>query len=212
MNKAFPWRLLLGVGLIVMGVLALLQTLNVLEVRGWAWSILFFLGGLAFLSITINNRELWWGLIPGMALLGVGGEILLGGINTPLANSLGGGMVLGSLSIAFWLIYFLNRTNWWAIIPGGVLLTLTVTALWANQGGGEETGGVFMLGLAATFALVALLTKATGKSMRWAWIPAGILGLIGVGILFAFVEKMGIVFGLALIGVGVYMAWRALKK
>ncbi len=42
-----------------------------------------------------------------------------------------------------------------------------------------QTGGVFFLGLGLTFALVALLPSAAGR-MTWAWIPAGILAVMGL--------------------------------
>lgn len=212
MNKTFPWRILLGAGLILMGLAALLQTFNLVDLSGWIWGLLFFAGGAVFLSVALNNKANWWGLIPACALFGVGAEIILGSINSPVAEFLSGSMVLGAIGLAFWLIYLLQPIQWWAIIPGGVMVTLAVVAMIGKTGKGLETGGIFMLGLAATFALVAFLTQKTDHSMRWAWIPAGVLAIIGALIFFSAINMMGIIWGLALIGVGGYMAWRALRK
>ena len=44
---------------------------------------------------------------------------------------------------------------------------------------GGESGGLFFLGLALTFALVALAPNARGR-MAWAWIPAGVLTVIAI--------------------------------
>ena len=32
----------------------------------------------------------------------------------------GGALFLGSIGLAFWVIYFVRRDFWWAVIPGGV--------------------------------------------------------------------------------------------
>lgn len=212
MTKSYPWRLLLGAGLILMGVLALLDTLNLVKVADWWIGALFIMGGLAFLTVTLNNKAQWWGLIPGLALIGIGGEIILGGINATWAHHLGGASVLGMLGLAFWLIYLMNRVQWWAIIPGGVLVTLAGVAIISDMTGGMESGSVFMFGLAATFALLALLTAKNPQPNTWAWIPAAILAVIGGMLFFSAFNLTGIVFSIALIGVGIYLAWRALKK
>ena len=106
----------------------------------------------------------------------------------------------------------LDVRNWWAIIPGGTLATISLVAGLGNMNAGMETGGVFMMGLGGTFALVALLTRATDHPMRWAWIPAAILASLGLLIFFAALDLTGYIFGVALIGVGGYLAYQALKK
>lgn len=212
MKQNFSWRLLVGVGLIVLGLIALLQTLGLLKIGDWMWALLFFAGGGAFLSVVLANKQNWWGLIPGCTLLGIGGEILLGSLRSPVADMLSGVMVLGGIGLAFWLIFLLHPENWWAIIPGGVMTTLALVAVLGKTSLGMEIGGAFMLGLAATFALVALLTRKTTHSMKWAWYPAGILAVIGAIIMFSTVNLLGALWGLALVGVGGYMAWRSLKK
>jgi hypothetical protein len=77
------------------------------------------------------------------------------------------------------VIYLLNREYWWAIIPCGVLLTLAIVISLENLLTEMGFVSIFFLGLAATFALVALVPTAEGK-MQWAWIPAIVLALMGV--------------------------------
>ena len=212
MKQEYPWRLLVGIGLVAAGVLALLQTLGMAKIGEWGWLFLFVMGGMAFLSVTLRNRAAWWGVIPGVILIAMAGEIALGMIQSPIADVLGGAVMLGGIGLAFWLVYFLNRSNWWAIIPGGTLFTMAVVAVLSNANGGLETGGIFMLGLAATFALVALLTAGTDHSMRWAWYPAAALAVIGLLAFFSALNLMGYIWGIALILVGGLLAWRALRK
>ncbi|MEW5828921.1 MAG: hypothetical protein AB1846_08550, partial [Chloroflexota bacterium] len=70
-----------------------------------------------------------------------------------------------------------DRERWWAIIPGGVLLTLgAVSAL--DDLTGMETGGVFFIGLGLTFLLVAILPGP--RQMAWAFIPAAVLLVMGL--------------------------------
>jgi hypothetical protein len=91
----------------------------------------------------------------------------------------GGSILLGGIALSFLLIYLVNRENWWAIIPGGVLLTLALIISLGSFLGGFEVGGLFFLGIGLTFALVAVIPNPQG-SMAWAWIPAGILTVMGL--------------------------------
>jgi hypothetical protein len=93
-----------------------------------------------------------------------------------LLNRLGWGgfAFLGGLGIGFFAIYISRRDMWWAIIPGGVLLTLGINSALTEAYSIVDTGGVFFAGLGITFLLVALLAR-----MNWAYIPAAALLVIG---------------------------------
>jgi hypothetical protein len=193
--------------LIVGGVLLLLQNLNILTV-GWEgiWAILFTLGGLTFVAVYLSDRENWWALIPGFTLLGIGGLIGWEMIAPNTSDKWGGAFFLGAIALAFWIIYLTRRENWWALIPGGVLLTLALVA-GISDAGGFDTGGVFFLGLAATFGLVYLLPTPEGR-MKWAIIPAAILGIMGLFILVAATSVMNYLWPAALIAVGLFLVFR----
>ena len=176
MVKWIESRLLWGVLLIVAGGLFLLQNLGIFEASGLVWAILLGLGGVFFISIFIQAREHWWGLIPGITLLAIALLIILNELFPRLSGVWGGGIVLGGIGLAFLVVYLVNTANWWALIPMGVMFTLAGVSV-LDQIIRIDTGGLFFLGLGATFALVALL-PAERAQMRWAWIPAGGPGLI----------------------------------
>ncbi len=198
-----------GALLVIAGVLLLLQNFAILTF-GWdlIWALLFALGGVAFVAVFLNDREQWWAIIPGFTLLGLGGLIGLAAILPESAGAWGGTFFLSAISLAFWVIYAIRRENWWAVIPGGVLLTLAVVAGLAEAFGGIATGGLFFLGLAATFGLVYLLPTPEGR-MKWALIPAGILGAMGVFIILAATSVINYLWPVALILLGLYLVYRS---
>jgi hypothetical protein len=211
MLKLLESRIFWGVLLIVGGVLFLLQSLFGIQLGGLFWSIVFVLGGLFFLSIFFANRAHWWAIIPGFTLIGISGTIAAGELFPSYAGTLGGSFVLGAIGLSFLVIYLLNREFWWAIIPCGVLLTLTIVI--PLEGVLTDLGFVslFFLGMALTFAIVAMVPTPEGR-MQWPWIPAGILGLMGI-LFGAFSGAfMAYLVPLALILVGGILIFQTLRK
>jgi hypothetical protein len=180
MFKIFQSRVFWGLILILAGTLFLLQNLLGFQFGNLFWAVALGVGGLLFISVYLGNRQMWWGLIPGITLLGIASLVFLDTFAAGFTNVWGGSIVLGSIALAFVFVYLADRSNWWAVIPGGVMLTLALVAGLDSLMGGMDTGGVFFLGLGLTFAVVALLPTPHGQ-MKWAWIPAGIL--LGFGIL-----------------------------
>ncbi len=209
--KLFNWRNLVGAGLILLGGLFLLQQLQIIKttgvLTGLLFSVLFAGGGMAFLSVVIRNRENWWAVIPGVVLISLGVVTALGTFG---AAQWGGTVFMAGISLAFWLVFALARENWWAIIPAGVLLTMAViTAL--TPSGFFAVGGVFFLGLALTFALVAVL-PAPAERMSWPWIPASVLLVLGILTSLAATELVGFVLPVTLIIVGLFLIFRSLIR
>ncbi|NMC77859.1 MAG: hypothetical protein GYA59_00740, partial [Chloroflexi bacterium] len=64
------WRIYLGALLLLLGGFGLLQSLGLLPAGSYLMGILFgglfLLGGLAFLSLLLQNRENWWASFPGV--------------------------------------------------------------------------------------------------------------------------------------------------
>ena len=201
-------RTLWGILLIIGGILFLLDNLGILAVGGLVWGIIMAVAGLVFLSVFASNREHWWALIPGFVLLAVGAIILLDTYAPGGLGEMAGVIMLGAIGLAFLLVYLVNRDNWWAIIPAGVMGTLAVISGLSQVLTGFETGGIFFLGLGLTFALVAILPTPEGQ-MRWAFIPAGILFMIGLLLTAATSSLSGIIWPLALILFGLFFVWRA---
>lgn len=179
MTKWLSSRILWGSILIIGGILFLLQNLYGYQFGSLFWALILGLGGLFFLSVFLADRSNWWGLIPGFTLIGVGCTVALDSLAPQAGDVLGGPIVLGSIGLSFLVIYLLNREFWWAIIPSGVLLTLTIAIALESFISDIGFVSLFFLGMALTFAIVAMLPTPDGK-MTWAWIPAGILGLMGI--------------------------------
>ncbi|MBN1146035.1 MAG: hypothetical protein JXA78_02170, partial [Anaerolineales bacterium] len=118
-------------------------------------------------------------------------------------------IVLGGIGLSFVAIYLVERQNWWALIPAGVMLTLAVMVVLGEALPGFDAGGIFFLGLGLTFALIALLPSEEG-GLRWAWIPAGIMLLMGVLFVAASENLLVYILPAGLILVGVYLIVRAM--
>jgi hypothetical protein len=204
-------RILWGSLFIVGGVLFLLQNLGVLSLGNLFWVILLGLGCLFFLSFFIQSRDNWWALIPGITLFSLMILILLNWFIPNLGANWGGSVLLGGIGLSFFIIYLVERANWWALIPGGVLLTLAATVGLEQFFPGLETAGIFFLGMGLTFGLVALLPNPEGE-MRWAWIPAGILLFIGVVFMAVTGEILKYIWPVALIFAGVFLLFRSMRR
>jgi len=137
--------------------------------------------------------------------------IVLGSLNFQ-PDELLAAVFLGSISASFWLVYFADRSRWWAIIPGGVMASVTVLVLVEPLGEAWPVV-IFFGGMAATFALVALLTGPDEKTRTWAWYPAGVLGVLAVIMGITAGPLPGITFPILLIAAGVVMVgWTFLAK
>jgi hypothetical protein len=208
--KRMDARLIIGLLLIAGGIFYLLDNLGLVTWGGLVWAAAALIGGVAFLTIVARDRAMWWALIPGISLLGLAGTIGLGELAPALGDRWGGSLFLGAIGLSFWVVYAFGRANWWALIPGGVLLTLAVVA-GLDQFGGIETGGVFFLGLGLTFLLVGVVPTAQGP-MRWAFIPGGILLLMGLLLGVGFEAAINYIWPVALIAGGLLLLLRGFRR
>jgi hypothetical protein len=204
-----------GVGLILIatGVLYLLQSLDVIQ-GGFAllWILLFALSGVVFMTVFFSNREHWWAVIPGFTMLGLAGTIAVGKFAPGNLGFLAGAILLGMIALSFWLIAFQRREFWWAIIPAGVLTTLTgIVAFERVMGNGDAVAGFLFFGLALTFAAIGLL-PGSDRNLRWAFIPAGILGVMGVILFSAAYSLFEYILPVLLILGGVFLMFRSMIK
>ncbi len=210
--KILTNRLFWGIALLVGGGLLLLESFGILKDTSLLWTIITLAAGIYFLSVFFNNHAHWWALIPGVILIVFGITI---GVETFLptfvAAHLTGPIILIGIGLPFLLVYLVERSNWWAIIPAGVMFTIGSVAIISLFHSGSVGGGVFFLGLALTFVAVALLPNPMGR-MWWAWIPAAILAIFGVLILAAAQNLINYVWPGGLILVGVWLVVRSLRK
>ncbi len=217
--KPYNWRLVIGLFLLAFGVLALLQSFNVIQLSGSLWGLvpaaIFLLGGWAFLNVLEVDRKQWWALIPGIILAAIGLLILISTLFPRIGEAIGGLIVLGGIGAAFWGVYLMDRRNWWAIIPAGTLTTLGIISLFPTLGvesvNGLSMGGLFFLGLAATFFLVAVLPPRD-ESRAWAYFPAGGLLFMAVLLMFFGGGPLNYVWPVVLILTGMYFLARSIFK
>lgn len=202
--KALKSSIFWGVLIVVAGGLLLLEALGALAVGGWIWSALFGVAGVGFAYVFSRSRENWWAAIPAGALLGLAALVAWGEIWSASADEWGGSLFLGALGAGFWAVYLRVRENWWAIIPGGVFLTLALLTV-----APADDGTFFFLGLALTFALLAVLPTDQGR-LRWPIIPAGVLGVLGVLVGIGAEGALNYVWPAALVAGGLYLILRAL--
>jgi len=212
MLKIISSRVFWGLVLVIGGALLLLDTFGVFKGSDLFWTIISAIAGVLFLSVYFTNHAHWWALIPGIIFLAIAATI---GLNAFLpgfsAANLGGTIVLGGIGLSFLLVYLAEHRNWWAIIPAGVMATLAVVAVLDAGSAKAASGGIFFLGLGVTFGLVAVLPTSVGQ-MRWAWIPAAILGIFGLLILLAAEAYINYVWPSALILAGLLLVIRSVVR
>jgi hypothetical protein len=164
-------RVLWGVLLIAGGVLFLLQNLGIVP-QGLElfWALVFALAALLFLIAFFARAENWWAAIPGFAFLGLAGAVASDRFATPGAQW-GGSFFLAMLGLGFFAVFLRQPRHWWAIIPGGSLVTTAVVAGLGEVGRDDLSGPVLFFGLGLTFAILALLPGPAGRR-RWPLFPA----------------------------------------
>jgi hypothetical protein len=207
-NRFRDLRVLWGVLLVVGGVLFLLQNLGYL--RGFLsllWALIAVAASAALLYVFLTHRDQWWAIIPGCALLGLAGAITLDGLLPAVGRTWSGPLFLGATALGFLVLYVTDSERWWALIPGGVLLTLALVSFLSSIFRGLETGGIFFLGLGLTFGLVSLAPTPRGRQ-QWALIPGAVLLVVGVVITIASMPLIRYLWPLVLILIGLYLVWR----
>ena len=123
----------------------------------------------------LDRKANWWALIPG-------GIMLFLALVTLLADSAPGewigALVLFMGALAFLSVYLTDRKRWWALIPAYTLGLLGIAPLASMNGRSADWfGPVFLLGLALPFLFVFF----RWPERWWAFIPGGVLTVVGVG-------------------------------
>lgn len=166
-----------GILLVAGGGLALAQQLGYLnQLPDSAWMWIFGLISLtAFLSYALSGWKDWGWLFPAGVFGGLAVTIALAVNNVD--NSAVGSPLFFGLLIPFAAAYFTDRAkNWWALIPGGVMLFLALTTLLADNVGGEWVGSLFLLLIALSFLVVYL----NNRTRQWALLVAYILFVLSI--------------------------------
>jgi len=183
----------LGLALLLSGLLFLLERMGFPLARP-LWGGGMALAGAVLLAMGLRDRTRFLWVIPGGALLGLGAW---------LGGNFGGVSFLGLTGLGFLLAYVLRPSEWWVLIPGGVLLTLALVALVEALWPDLDAARLLFLGFAATFGVLFALGH------RWALWPA--LGLLVPLAFWEGVEEaLGYLFPFALVFLGGWLLWRGL--
>lgn len=188
-----------------------LTTLLVDNVGGeWIGSLFLFLIGLSFLVVYLNDRTRTWALLVAyiMGVLSIAPAMSSGGGDTAAYF---GSIFLFAIALPFFVVYFRSNENWWAIIPAGVMTTLSIIAglaiagLIRNENQGGYANAFLMFGLAVTFAVVWLR-----HAKEWAKVVTIVLSALAVASVF-FATYSEIIWPVAIILAGGYLLFTAMR-
>lgn len=200
-----------GVLLITLGAFFLLQVTGIFGVlTSIFWSVAFAAAGAVFLYVFLTALQTrWWAAIPGFTLLGLAATIFYDRFAPPFFSDIGGAVFLASIGAGFVAIFFTNREKWWAIIPSGALLSVAGVVLVTQADiGFLNPASVLFIGLGLTFGLLGLMSTYLNTNLRWAYIPAVVMLVMGIVIFTPFVGALGWIWPLAFVAGGAYIILR----
>jgi hypothetical protein len=182
-----------GILLIGAGAIALGQQLGYIQQftdpQFWIW-VFAIISLAAVVEYALSGWKQWGWLFPAGAFGGVALVITLA-INNVNSAAVASPIFFGML-IPFAAAYLTDRTrNWWALIPGGIMLFLALTMLMVDNVGGEWVGAMlFLMG-----ALAFLIVYLTNRSRTWALLVAYIFGVLSLAPMLAAFDDMAGYFG-----------------
>ncbi|MDZ7705291.1 MAG: hypothetical protein U5L04_12500 [Trueperaceae bacterium] len=197
---------LIGLGLVGLGVLALLASAD-----SWPTlvrlpvALLCLVGGGVLVRHGLHHRRRGPLLTGGGLLLVIGTALLSAAlVETIVLALLGGGFV-------WFYLRGPRRRRWWALLPGGLLLTLALMVGLEHLFPRLDTAPILFLGLAATFTVLYLLPDHDG-GRRWALYPALFWILIAVLTNDPIGQPLSALLPLILIASGAFLIWRAWER
>ncbi|MGE5376423.1 MAG: hypothetical protein ACM3XO_15295 [Bacteroidota bacterium] len=182
-----------GILLIGAGAIALGQQLGYIQQftdpQFWIW-VFAIISLASVVEYALSGWKQWGWLFPAGALGGVALVITLA-INNVNSAAVASPIFFGLL-IPFAAAYLTDRTrNWWALIPGGIMLFLALTLLLVDNVGGEWVGAMLFL----MFALAFLIVYLTNRTRTWALLVAYIFGVLSLAPMLAAFDDMAGYFG-----------------
>ena len=196
--KSANTSIIAGIALMAAGVLLLLDLLGILDSAAIVWPLIFAAAGTAFVVLFVRSRDNWWAAIPGSVFLGLAAVILVTQLLPGPAAYWAGAFLFLFMGAGFGAVYVRERSNWWALIPCGVMLTLALVVALPPAWEGMPVAAVLFLGLAATFAVLSLVPVmpeprpgqpaavagqpgvAEPARMKWPLVPAAVLAVLGL--------------------------------
>ena len=121
-DRSEKWLLVTSYVMLAIAGLVALLTLGVLQ-DTWVATYVLLAIALPFFIGFLNNRQNWGLLIPAYVLLAVGVMVPLIELGV-LEDELVASYVMFAIALPFFVVYFRNTKNWWALIPGGILAAI----------------------------------------------------------------------------------------
>lgn len=166
-----------GILLIGGGILALAEQMGYMDqlpdsVWVWVFGLISLVGLVAY--ITSGLKEWGW-LFPFGVFGGLAVTVALA-LNSVDSAAVGSPLFFGLL-IPFAAAYLTDRKqNWWALIPGGVMLFLALVTLLVDNVGGEWIGSAFLFLIGLSFFIV----YTSNRTRTWALLVAYILFVLSI--------------------------------
>lgn len=199
--KVHKSSLFWGLLLVGFGVFALAQTMGYeVSQEPTFWALVF--GGVSLLSLVfylVDGVRSWGWLFP-VGIFGALAVTLVMVANDVDTAAVGSPLFFGLL-IPFVVAYLIDRSkNWWALIPGGVMLFLGLVTLLVDTTRNDEwIGALFLFMIAVSFLVVYLNDRSRHW---WALIPGGITLFLALIVLLSSTVKGEWIGSLFLFAVG----------
>jgi len=166
-------KFILGAGLIVIGLLVMLDELHIFNFdEELLVSFGFLFGGLALLSL-YNQSKATWQLITGIFAIFIAIMIFIEETHI-ISDDFIGVLTVWLIAAGFFFVYHKNNRNWWAVIPAGFMFSVgwivLLTEVW--RGFDHYAPVIFFLGLSLTFGYLYSIRNTENK-LDWAIWPAG---------------------------------------
>lgn len=132
--------------------------------------------GLPFLApFLMKPRKNWWALIPVWVFTVIVALLFL--VDRPIRGEAIGSLVLWSVALPFLIVYLIDRSQWWALIPAFACAAVGAIPLLTLATDHGEFIGAFVL---FCIALPFFVIFARSLDNWWALIPAGANGSIAL--------------------------------
>jgi len=164
------WGLLIPVYVLwVVAAMILLIDFRILQDELIATYVLYAIG-FPFVYGYLKSRENWGLLIPAYVMFAIGTMVMLIGFNI-INDELIASYVMFAVAAPFLLVYAINRHNWWALIPGGIMASIG-TAFLLGAGGAARfilpgaliVGGAYLLLVRAPRQSSEVMTPLSGPA------------------------------------------------